>query len=106
MKKGKKKEDLGNYQPGSLPPHPVKSWNVLLEDTSKHVEDRELLRDRKSRSCPTNLAAFPSEMIASVYRGKARDVINLNFLQSWNRLSREAADTHHWNCLKSSCPGL
>lgn len=75
-------------------------------DTSKHMEDRELLRDRKSTSCLTNLVAFHNEMIASVDRGKATDVIHLNFLQGWNRLSREVVDTHHWKCSRSSCPVL
>ena len=52
---------------------------ILLEDISKHTEEREDVRDRpqgftKGKSCPTNLVAFYGRVIASVDKGRATDI--------------------------------
>ncbi|KAK4819062.1 LOW QUALITY PROTEIN: hypothetical protein QYF61_025295 [Mycteria americana] len=50
---------------------------VLLEEISKHMEEREVTWLTKGKSCLSNLAAFYDGVTASVDKGRAIDVIYL-----------------------------
>ncbi|KAK4815945.1 hypothetical protein QYF61_010439 [Mycteria americana] len=78
FKKGSKK-DSGNYQPVSITSLPSKIVEqILLEDISKHMEDRQ------GKLCLTNLVAFYNRVSASVDNGRATDVIYLDFCRTFD----------------------
>ena len=78
------KEDPGNYQPIGL----TSAWEDHRNDPpgsyAKAHGDRELIRDSQpgfteSKSCPTNLVTFYDGVTTSVEKGRATDVVYLDF---------------------------
>ncbi|KAK4824935.1 LOW QUALITY PROTEIN: hypothetical protein QYF61_021555 [Mycteria americana] len=91
-KKGRK-EDPGNYRPVSLTSVLGKVIEqTILSAITGHVQDNQVIRPsqhgfRKGRSCLTNLISFYDKVTHLVDKGKAVDVVYLDFSKAFDTIS-------------------
>jgi len=80
-----RKDDPGDFCPVSLISVPRKTVeHILLEATPTHMEESELIQDKqhsftRGRSCLINLVAFYNGVTATMDKGRATNIICLDF---------------------------
>ena len=90
-----KKEDPGNSRPLSLTSVPGKVMEQLVLDTiSKQLEEKKVIRNNqhvfvKGKSRSTNLVVFSDSITSWVDRGRAVDVIYLDFSKAFDTVSHD-----------------
>jgi hypothetical protein len=94
FKKGPK-SDPGNYRPVSLTSVSCRLMEGILKDKIvTHLEKQGLIRATqhgfmRGRSCTTNLLSFFEKMTAELDKGKAADVIYLDFAKAFDTVPHE-----------------
>ncbi|PKU43692.1 rna-directed dna polymerase from mobile element jockey-like [Limosa lapponica baueri] len=84
------KEDLGNYRPISLTSVPGKIMErIILSELSRQVQGSQRIRASqhgfmKGRSCLTNLISFYDHVTRLLDRGKAVDIVYLDFCKAFD----------------------
>ncbi|KAF4795088.1 hypothetical protein TURU_096084 [Turdus rufiventris] len=91
-KKGRK-DDPGNYRPGSLSSVPGKVMElIILSAIMQHLQDDQGIRPsqhefRRGKSCLANLFSFYDQVTHLVDVGKAVDVVYLDFSKAFDTVS-------------------
>ena len=94
FKKGKK-EEPGNYRPVSLTSIPGKILEKIIKQSlCKHLESNAMITRSqhgfvKNKSCQTNLITFFDQVTSQIDRGKAVDVIYLDFSKAFENMSHD-----------------
>ncbi|GAB0207914.1 mitochondrial enolase superfamily member 1 [Grus japonensis] len=87
-KKGMR-EDPGNYRPVSLTSVPGKITKIILSTIERHLKNNAIIRHSehgftKGKSCLTNLISFYDKVTHLADKGKAVDIVFLDFSKAFD----------------------